>query len=83
MRGGRRSLNEHGKTDGYCDDNDFLNSIVCDDEFYNGQVNEYGANILGENMHTQLDSDGYSLTLMDSIIDHHMDIDEAVMSKEK
>ena len=66
----QRSLNEHGKTYGSYNDNPFLNSIVCDAEFPDGQVKEYGTNILVETMLTQVDSDGHSLTFKDAIIDH-------------
>ena len=31
---------------------------------------EYAANLIGENMLTQVDSDGMSTTLMEAIVDH-------------
>jgi hypothetical protein len=43
-------------------------------EFPNGDVKEYAANIIAENMLTQVDSDGYySLTMMKAIIDYKKD----------
>ena len=51
-------------------DNPFLNTITYNVEFSDGQVKEYGTNIIAENMLTQVDSDGYSLSLMDSIIEN-------------
>ena len=66
----RRSLDADGRMTGTYHNNPFLNTITYDVEFPNGQVKEYGANIIAENMLTQVDSDGYSLSLMDSIIDH-------------
>ena len=66
----RRSLDADGRTTGTYHDNPFLNTITYDVEFPDGQVKEDGANIIAENMLTQVDSDGYSLSLMDSIIDH-------------
>ena len=48
----------------------FLNSIIYDVEFPDGQVKEYAANIIAENMLTQVDSDGMSTTLMEAIVDH-------------
>ena len=66
----RRSLDTDGRMTGTYHDNPFLNTITYDVEFPNGQVKEYGTNIIAENMLTQVDSDGYSLSLMDSIIDH-------------
>ena len=41
-----------------------------DVEFPDGQVKEYAANIIAENMLTQVDSDGMSTTLMEAIVDH-------------
>ena len=39
-------------------------------QFPDGQVKEYCANVIPENMLSQVDSDGFSLTLMDAIIDY-------------
>ena len=44
-------------------------SIIYDVEFPDGQVKEYAANIIAENMLTQVDPEGYSTTLFDGIID--------------
>jgi hypothetical protein len=44
-----------------------------DVEFPNGDIKEYAANIIAENMLTQVDSDGYSLTMMKGIIDYERD----------
>ena len=63
----RRSLDADGRTTGTYHDNPFLNTITYDIEFPNGQVKEYGANIIAENMLTQVDLDGYSLSLIDRI----------------
>ena len=54
-------------------DNPFLNTITYDIEFSDGQVKEYGANIISKNMFIQVNLDGYSLSLIDSIIDHSKD----------
>ena len=37
-------------------------------EFPDGQVKEYAANIIAENLLTQVDEDGYSLTMMKDIL---------------
>jgi len=55
-----------------------LNSIVYDVEFPDGTVKEYSANIIAENMLTQVDSDGFTMTMMEGIIDHKKDTDVAV-----
>ena len=79
----RRSLDADGRMTGTCHDNPFLNTITYDVEFPNGQVKEYGANIIAENILTQVDSDGHSLSLMDSIIDHQRDLSQAILIEDK
>ena len=79
----RRSLDADGRMTGTYHDNPFLNTITYDIEFPDGQVKEYGANIIAENMLTQVDSDGYSLSLMDSIIDHQRDPSQAILMEDK
>ena len=58
---------------GTYDDNPFLNTIIYDVEFPDGQVKDYAANVIAENMLTQVDSDGFALTMMDGIIDYERD----------
>ena len=79
----RRSLDADGRMTGTYHDNPFLNTITYDVEFPDGQVKEYGANIIAENMLTQVDSDGYSLSLMDLIIDHQRDPSQAIPIEDK
>ena len=61
----------------------FLNTVTYNIEFSDGQVKEYGTNIIAKNMLTQVDSDGYSLSLMDSIIDHCKDPSQAIPIEDK
>ena len=79
----RRSLDADGRMTGTYHDNPFLNTITYDVEFSDGQIKEYGANIIAENMLTQVDLDGYSLSLMDSIIDHKRDLSQAIPMEDK
>ena len=79
----RQSLDSDSRMTGTYHDNPFLNTITYDIEFSNGQVKEYGANIIAKNMLTQVDSDGYSLSLMDSIIDHSKDPSQAIPMEDK
>ena len=79
----RRSLDADGRMTGTYHENPFLNTITYDVEFPDGQVKEYGANSIAENMLTQVDSDGYSLSLMDSIIDHQRDLSQAILMEDK
>ena len=79
----RRSLDADGRTTGTYHDNPFLNTITYDVEFSDGQIKEYGTNIIAENMLTQVDSDRYSLSLMDSIIDHKRNPSQAIPMEDK
>ena len=64
----QRTIGHDGQVTGTYDSNPFLNSIIYDVEFPDGQVKEYAANIVAENMLTQVDSDGMSTTLMEATI---------------
>ena len=79
----RQSLDADGRTTGTYHDNPFLNTITYEVEFPDGQVKQYGANIIAENMLTQVGSDGYSLSLMDSVIDHERDPSQAIPIEDK
>jgi hypothetical protein len=45
-----RPLGDHGSTMGSYDDNPVLNSMIYDVEFPDGNIKEYAANILAENV---------------------------------
>ena len=78
-----RSVSDDGKVTGRYDDNPILNSIVYDVEFPDGQVKEYAANILAENMLSQVDHDGHSMLLMKEIVDYRKDPTTAVPMSDK
>ena len=67
------SKNEEGSITGKYDDLPHLNSIVYNVEFMDGEVREYSANVIAENMYSQVHANGHSLTLLDSIIDFTKD----------
>ena len=79
----RRSLDGDGRTTRTYHDIPFLNTITYDVKLPDGQIKEYGANIIAENMLTQVVLDGYSLSLMDSIIDHQRDLSQAIPMEDK
>ena len=79
----QRTIGPDGQVTGTYDNNPFLNSIIYDVEFPDGQVKEYAANIIAENMSTQVDSDGMSTTLMEAIVDHRRDDEKALQHHEK
>ena len=69
----KQVLGPDGKVAGKYDDNPYLNSIVYEVELADGRIKEYGTNIITENMLTQVDSDGFSLSLMEGIINYKCD----------
>ena len=68
-----RSKDIHGDIIGTFDDNPLLNSILYDVEFPDGAVKQYAANTIAENMYSQVDHQGYSTTILDSIVDYSKD----------
>mmetsp|Transcript_26699 Transcript_26699/g.37842 ORF Transcript_26699/g.37842 Transcript_26699/m.37842 type:complete len:775 (+) Transcript_26699:4067-6391(+) len=74
----KRAIGPNGVTAGTYDDNPYLNTVIYEVEFDDGQVREYAANLIAENILTQVDSEGYSTTLMEAIIDHRKDPSKAV-----
>jgi hypothetical protein len=79
----QRALGPDGTTVGTYDENPYLNSIVYEVEFPDGQVKEYAANLIAENMLSQVDHEGYSTTLMAGIVDYQKDEATAVPKSEK
>jgi hypothetical protein len=79
----QRALGPDGRIAGTYDDNPMLNSIVYEVEFSDGQVKEYAANVIAENMLTQVDSDGYLTTILKAIIDYRKDEAVAVSKADK
>jgi hypothetical protein len=69
----RRAVGPDGTMTGSYDSNPYLNSMIYEVEFPDGQCKEYAANIIAENMLTQVDSDGYSITMMEGIVDYKRD----------
>jgi hypothetical protein len=69
----QRAVGPDGTTAGTYDSNPYLNSMIYEVEFPDGQVKEYAANVIAENMLTQVDEDGFSLTMLDAIIDYRKD----------
>ena len=68
-----RSSDPEGNLVGHYHDNPMLNTYSYDVEFSDGLVREYAANIIAENMVSQVDEEGYSLIMLDSIIDYKRD----------
>ena len=65
----QRTIGPDEQVTGTYDNNPYLNSIIYDVGFPDGQEDEYTANI-NANMLTQVDSDEMSTRLMEPIVDH-------------
>jgi hypothetical protein len=47
-----------------------MNSMTYDVRFPDGDVKEYAANIIAENLLNQIDDKGFSTTMVESVVDH-------------
>jgi hypothetical protein len=74
----KRAIGPDGNVAGTYDENSCLNLMIYEVEFPDGQLKEYAANVIVENVLTQVDSDGYSLTMMEAITDYQKDDTVAV-----
>ena len=79
----KRAFGPDGKVAGKYDDNPYLNSIMYEVGLVDGRIKEYRANTIAENMPTQVDSDGFSLALMEGIIDYKRDDSIAIPKADK
>jgi len=79
----RRAVGPDGRTTGSYDDNPILNSIIYEVELPDGQIKEYAANVIAENMLSQVDSEGNSTTLIQAIVDYKKDEATAVPKSDK
>ena len=64
----RRSLDSEGRAIGNLHGN--LNSLVYDVEFPDGAVKQYAANVIAENLLSQVDESGFHSQSLDSISQH-------------
>ena len=78
----KQALGPDGKVVGKYDDNPYLNLIMYEVKLVDGRIKEYGANIIAENMLTQVGSDGFSQMLVEGIIDYKHD-DSIATTKQK
>ena len=69
----RHALGPDGRMMGSWSDNPIMNSMIHEVEFPDGQAKEDSANIIAENSLLEVDSDGYSMQLMQVIVDYKCD----------
>ena len=78
----KRVIGTDGNEIGEYDSNPLLNTLVYEVEFPDGTIRDYGANVIAENLYSQLDPDGYRQQIMDCILEHSKD-DTAVAKADK
>jgi hypothetical protein len=78
----KRAVGPDSTLTGSYDNNPYINTMIYEVEFPDGQLREYAVNIIAENMLTQVDSDGNSITIMEGIIDYKKDDAVAVRKNE-
>jgi hypothetical protein len=77
-----RHKDKNGNIIGSFNENPILNTIVYDVEFPDGAMKQYAANLIAENMYSQVDSEGHHYSLLDSIIDYGTDGNAVPLGKE-
>ena len=65
-----RMIADDGRVYGTYDDNPYRNTVSYDVEFGDGQIKNYSASLIADNMYAQVDKEGYMYNLLDSILDH-------------
>ena len=76
-----RTVSDTGDSIGVFNENPLLNTIIYDVQFPNGDIREYAANVIAQNMFSQVDEQGRSHVLLDSILDYSMGDDAVPMSE--
>lgn len=76
-----RTVGPDGRTVGRYNDNPILNTCVYDIEFPDGDVKEYSANVIAENLLSQVDLDGFHVRKFECILEYRFD-DTAVLKKD-
>jgi hypothetical protein len=65
-----RALDSDGKPKGSFNRNPILDTRVYEVMFPDGEMRRYSANVIAENMYSQVDSEGYQYNLLDEIVAH-------------
>ena len=78
----RRHTDGDGNVVGRHDTNPLLNSLIYDVGFPDGEIREYAANVIAQNIYFTLDENGFSKLMLDCILEHSKD-DTAVSKADK
>jgi hypothetical protein len=82
FRGYFYSHNMHGNPVGRGHTNPIFDTIIYLVEFPDGHMQEFSANIITQNLYSQLDAEGNQFLLFDEIVDYKM-LDDAVKEENK
>ena len=63
-------MDENGQAIGAHIDNHLLSTLVYDVEFTDGDVKKYSANLIAENILSQVNPDGFYTNVLEEILDH-------------
>ena len=69
----KRRLDDDGKPIGTSNSNPILDSREYEVEFDDGCVLEYSANVIAENLYSQVDAEGRRFVMLQEILDHQKD----------
>jgi hypothetical protein len=69
----RRAKGENERPIGRHNQNPLLDTRIYEFEFSDGQVLEYAANVIAENLYSQVDEEGHQQVMLDKIVDHKSD----------
>jgi Reverse transcriptase (RNA-dependent DNA polymerase) len=73
-----RTMNSTGNVTGTYNENPVMNTMTYDVMFNDGAVKEYSANVIAENLLSQVDGEGFTLTSIKEITNHRVDLLRAV-----
>jgi hypothetical protein len=68
-----RKRDQQGNPIGTAHSNPSIDTRIYEVTFPDGHIKEYTANIIAQNLYSQLDEEGHRYQLLEEIIDHHKD----------
>jgi hypothetical protein len=65
-----RTIGPSGIPEGQYNEDPSRNSMTYDVRFPDGDVKEYAVNVIAENLLSQIDDEGFSMTMIGCLVDH-------------
>ena len=72
----RKAVNSQGETVGKHDANLLISTLSYDIKFDDGEIQQVGANIIAQNLYSQIDGFRNAYTIIEGILDHDNDSSE-------